>query len=181
MKKITLVTTNKRKLKEAKLGCELYGIKVVQAELEFDEIQSPDFIKIAKNKAMQAYNIVNEPVVVTDTAWNIPALNGFPGAYMKEVARWLEADDFLRLLSNKKDKRICFIESICYKDSNTTKLFSKEYWGKIVGPRSKTGISIEQIAEFNGHTLSEKLDNGLTSHLPQDYVWYEFAQWFSKK
>jgi inosine/xanthosine triphosphate pyrophosphatase family protein len=36
--KIILVTTNNRKLKEAKLGCAIYNIEVEQANYEFDEI-----------------------------------------------------------------------------------------------------------------------------------------------
>lgn len=158
------------------------GITLQQVELEIDEIQGSDYARIAAAKAQAAFAITGEPVVVTDTAWNIPALNGFPGAYMKEADQWFGVDDFLNLLKPYSDRRICFIESIAYKDAHTEKVISREYWGTIAfEPRGKTAPGIHQLAEFNGKTLSENHDAGSTSHDPKEYIWYEFAQWYVNK
>lgn len=181
MKIITLVTGNNRKVNEARAACDKLGIRVQQVELSIDEIQSSDPKKICKHKAEAAYAIIQKPVVVTDTFWNIPALNGFPGAYMKEVAEWLKPEDFLNLLKDKDDRRIAFTESITYKDDSQTKIFTKEFWGVIANEPRGTGNTIEQIAEFNGFTIGERRDEGGLSHRPEDYIWFDFAKWFSEQ
>ncbi len=180
MKTILFATNNERKVREAKAACEGFSVEVIQAKLEIDEIQSSDPQKISKAKAEQAFSLVGKPVVVTDTYWKIPALNGFPGAYMKEVNEWLSPEDFLQLMKNKDDKRISFTESITYKDGDQTKIFSKEFWGEFADTPRGSGNSIEQLALFDGQTIAEKKDQGKLSHDPKDYVWFEFAKWFSR-
>lgn len=180
MKTILFSTSNERKLGEARLACAQFGIKVQQIKLDIDEIQSSDPKTISKHKADSAYTLAKKPIVVTDAYWNIPALNGFPGAYMKFINEWFTSRDFLNLMREKNDKRISFTESITYKDASQTKFFSEEFWGTIVEPRG-SGNSIEQIAEFDGVTLGERRDQKSFSHKPEDYIWWDFAKWYSKK
>ncbi len=177
--KILFITTNSRKVGEAKAACDDFGIEIIQQQADIDEIQHSDPAKVSEHKAKQAFQILNKPLVVADTCWSIPALNGFPGAYMKEVANWFTPDDFLNLIKDKHDNRIMFSENIVYIDSKQMKRFSKEYWGTIVPPRGK-GFSIEEVAEFEGFTLGERREQGGYSHKPEDYVWYDFATWYSK-
>lgn len=178
MKQIILVTGNDRKVGEARQSCNLFDIEVVQRVADIDEIQSHDPLKVSEHKAMAAYDHIKSPLVVTDTFWSIPALNGFPGAYMKEVAEWFTEQDFLNLLSDKDDKRIMFSENITYYDGIEVVRFSKDYWGKIVEPRG-SGISIENVSEFNGSTLGEKRAIGGFGYSAEEYVWYDFAKWYS--
>lgn len=173
-------TQNHRKLGEARLACDMFDIKIEQVKLEFDEIQSIDPKDISLHKAESAYLLVNKPVVVTDTFWNIPALKGFPGAYMKHITEWFETDDFLNLMKDKKDKSVSFTESIVYKDPKQIKVFSKEYWGKFVEIPRGTGNTLENVVEFEGHTLGERREQGGYSHKPEDYIWWDFAKWYSK-
>jgi XTP/dITP diphosphohydrolase len=181
MKTILFATGNKLKLGEARLGCGLFDIKVEQIKLDIDEIQSRDPLKISKNKAEKAYSLVKKPLVVTDSFWQFYGLNGFPGAYMKDVNFWFTSNDFLSLLKDKKDKRISLTESISYIDSKIFKVFSKEFWGKVVETPRGTGNAMENIAEFDGFTLGERRNQRGYSHKPEEYIWYDFAEWYSKK
>lgn len=104
--------------------CEPAGIEIVQKQVEIDEIQSTNPNAISIDKAEKAYNIVKKPLVVTDTFWRIPALNGFPGAYMKDVANWFSSEDFLWILEKKENRQIFFSEIITYKDAETIKQFT---------------------------------------------------------
>ena len=88
MHKLIFFTSYSRKIKEAKAACEPAGISIIPQKLDIEEIQNPDGKKVAMHKAKQAFNILKKPVVVTDTFWCIPALNGFPGPYMKDVDIW---------------------------------------------------------------------------------------------
>jgi XTP/dITP diphosphohydrolase len=178
---IIFVTTNERKIGEAKLACSLMGINVIPKKIDLAEIQSSNPIDISKHKAEQAFMAINKPLVVTDTFWTIPSLNGFPGAYMHEVADWFSAEDFIALIRDKSDKRIYFSENITYIDKNETKIFSKEFEGIIVDIPRGTGLSIEKVAEFDGYTLGERREQGGFSHSSEDYVWHDFAKWFKAK
>ncbi len=180
MKTIFFATGNDRKLREAIAGCEGFEIKIEQIKIHIDEIQSHDPLEISRHKVNSAFEIVKKPVIISDTSWNIPALNGFPGGYMKDVAQWFTSEDFLNLIKDKEDKRVCFIETLVYKDSKQTKIFSKEFWGKFSTKPRGTGNSIEQVAEFDGFTIAERHDQNKFSHDPKDYIWIEFAKWFDK-
>jgi non-canonical purine NTP pyrophosphatase (RdgB/HAM1 family) len=183
MKKIVFSTSNQRKIKEARAACGIFDIEVVPIRVDFDEIQSHDPIDISRRKVEDAYKLVDKSsIVVTDTSWSIPSLNGFPGGYMKDVAEWFSPEDFINLVADKEDKAIIFRESIVYKDESEIKIFSKEYDGVITNtPRGNDGNSLDKVAEFNGLTLAESHDRDQTSHGPEDYVWYEFAKWFAEK
>ena len=82
-KTINYITENKNKLESAKSFFEKYNIEIKQKVLPICEIQSVDGIEIATSKAQQAWEIIKEPLFISDSFWTIPSLNGFPGAYMK--------------------------------------------------------------------------------------------------
>lgn len=179
MKTIIFATGNERKMGEARLGCGIFNISVEQVKLDLKEIQSLNPTEISKNKAESAFEIIHKPLVVTDTFWNIPSLNGFPGAYMKDISIWFTSADFLNLMKGKTDRRVSFTESITYIDEKRSKIFSKEYQGLITESPRGTGNSIENVAEFAGVTLGERRQQGGYSHKPEDYIWYDFGKWFS--
>ena len=181
MKKILFATGNQRKIDEAKAACDDFDIEVEQLNVDIYEIQSHDPTEISKHKAQSAFEKAGAPIVVTDTSWRIPALDGFPGGYMKDVSSWLAPEDFISLLSRHEDKRIFFTETIIYVDGEEVRIFSEEYEGKIVGTPRGVGESIEQVAEFEGSTLGEHRERGGISHDPEDYIWYKFAQWYTEQ
>lgn len=179
MKYITLATTNQRKIGEAKAGLDDFGIEVRPIKLDITEIQSADPVAIAKHKAKEAFRLTKKAVTVTDTSWSIPALGGFPGGYMKDVATWFRPEDFINLIKDYDDRRVSFTETIVYQDAEQTKIFSQEFVGQIAEtPRGDTAWSIEQIAEFDGFTIAERRNQGRFSHDPKDYIWYKFGEWF---
>ena len=180
MKEVIFSTGNKVKLKEATEACASFKINIIHKELDIDEIQSHDPSKIAIYKAKTAYSLVLKPVVVNDSFWNIPALKGFPGGYMKDVFEWFSAEDFINLMRTKTDRRICVTECIVYKDATTEKLITKEFWGEIAEKPYGVGHSIDQVAVFNGKTLSEHHQLGKLAFDKKDYIWNDFAEWFSK-
>lgn len=179
MKEIIFSTGNKNKIREATNACGLFDIKVIAKKLDIDEIQSDDPLKIAKHKASRAYELLNKPVVINDSFWNIPALNGFPGGYMKEVMNWLSAEDFIRLMTNKTDRKICVTECVAYKDNAVYKIFKKDFWGEIANKPFGRDNNFESVAIFNGKTLSEYHKFGQQAFNSKDYIWNDFAKWFS--
>ncbi|TSC85352.1 MAG: dITP/XTP pyrophosphatase [Microgenomates group bacterium Gr01-1014_16] len=180
LKIIIFVTGNERKLGEARLGCQIFDVGVEWTKLDISEIQSQIPNEISGKKAEAAFEQIDKPLVVTDTYWNIASLKGFPGGYMKDVSAWFTSEDFLNLMKGKKDRRVSFTESITYKDKKQLKVFSKEYQGLITESPRGTGNSIENVAEFEGVTLGERRQQGGYSHEPEEYIWYNFANWFGQ-
>ena len=72
--------------------------------------------------AVEAYNALQSPLVVTDDSWIIPGLNGFPGPYMKQVNDWFTPDDWLHLTSGLADRRVILRQIIVYQDSTGQRL-----------------------------------------------------------
>jgi XTP/dITP diphosphohydrolase len=177
---ILFATGNNRKVTEATASCEPAGITITPIKLDIEEIQSHDPIEAAKHKSQMAFAITQQPTLVADTSWNIPALHGFPGAYMKDVAEWFTASDFLQLMKDRSDQRICFIETIIYIDHQQQEIFSKEFWGQFTNPSSTNGNSIEQVAQFNGQTIAQRRDQGKLSHDPEEFIWKDVANWLKQ-
>ena len=86
----------------------------------------PISLKITEAKVKLAYEKVDLPVVVNDSSWEIPALGGFPGCYMKDVANWFTAEDFLALMKDKNDRRIILHDVVAYFDGEP--LYSTVAW-----------------------------------------------------
>ncbi len=180
--KIALITGNADKLRDLQAACAPFGIEVEQLDLPVDEIQSHEPEKIAQHKAKQAYKLAGRPVLVQDTHWNILALRGFPGAYMRYVSEWLKPEDFLALMAGKADRTIIRTYTVVYYDGKRSKLFSKDVMGTIAdAPRGK-GVAIDQIVITAGQTrtIAEiRSEDGVSSVAPEDSAWHEFAKWYT--
>ena len=179
--KVLLGSGNARKLGEARLGCAPYGISVELVAVAFREMQSTDPVAIAVDKSRQAFAQVGRPVLVADTFWAIPALNGFPGAYMKEVTRWFGPQDFLNLLAPYANRRILLTETVVFVAADgETQVFCGEYWGEITPEPRGDGLPVEQVVAFGGETIAERRNRGLFSHDPEDFIWADFAEWCTR-
>lgn len=142
-----------------------YGIELTQKPLEIDEIQGEDSQLVLKDKALKAYKLLGQPVVVSDDWWDIPALGGFPGAYMKSVNHWFTPDDFIALMSDKTERKIVLHAHIAYADGADVHIFSNDLPGVIVDkPRGTYGPPLMHVAAMDydeGRTISETYDRGL--------------------
>ena len=177
--KILFVTGNQRKMRDARAACEPFGITVEQLKPHIDEIQHHDPLEISRHKAAQAFALAKQPVVINDASWNIPALNGFPGGYMKDVAEWFTPQNFIDLL-NGQDAKICCIETVIYIDGTQEKVFQEEYWGRIADQPKGTGNSIEQVAMFGDKTIGEYHQVGELAIDPKECIWHGFVHWYSE-
>lgn len=180
MKSLLFVTSNKRKIREAQDACCAFSIEIEPVTFEIHEIQSDTPMDISLAKAEAAFVLLHKPLVVTDTYWSIPALNGFPGAYMKYIQSWFTPEHFIRLMQSETDRSVSFTETITYTDGDVIKTFSHDYWGKIVDVPRGSGNCVEQVAEFDGLTLGEHRERNETSHKPEDYIWWDFAKWYEE-
>lgn len=180
-KKILFATTNKRKVWQANTALESFGIIVEPVDIEVNEIQSADPEKIGIAKARAAYEVAKLPVVVNDQFWSIPALNGFPGGYMKEVNDWFESEDFLTLLENKSDRTGVLTEVLAYFDGEESKVFQENYSGQFVSePRGAGDYAFERIFMYDGsdQTIAEHMERGTHARDITESAWTPFGEWY---
>jgi XTP/dITP diphosphohydrolase len=180
--KVNYVTGNEIKIKYANQKLNRFGIEVVQVRLDIDEIQSHDKLGVAIHKAKQAYEQIKQPLFVTDTFWEIPALNGFPGAFMKYVNEWFVAQDFLNLMKGKRDRRIFCHDSIVYIDEQGIKSFEDVIEGEIAEEIYEDGEelnSVDNVVKFEGKYLKEHHKENWGS-LKENKNWNNFAEFLKR-
>lgn len=186
-KKITFATGNPRKIEEAAAVLKNYDIAVESLQLDIDEIQHHDPLKITEAKARTAYEKVGKPVVVNDSNWEVPALGGFPGGYMKDVANWFTAEDFLALMKDKNDRRIILHDVVAYCDGDKLKVFRFDRDGVFVSKPRGEGVSMNQVVSMEGSgglTIAEEFAHRCNDKNidPTNFQhWQKFGSWFANE
>ena len=134
-------TGNLNKLREFE---GILGVKLNHVGLDLDEIQSVDVDEVAKHKAIQAYGIAKEPVIVEDTGLYFEELNGLPGALIKFFIKRLELKQVCNLI--KHNRRALAKTCIAYFDGKEVRLFIGETKGSIAAePRGAEGFGWDPI------------------------------------
>jgi XTP/dITP diphosphohydrolase len=179
---IIFATGNKRKITEVKRAFEGSDIRVTPMPVEINDIQHSDPAEITKAKARAAYAVIQRPVVVQDTSWSIPALGGFPGGYMKDIASWWQAQDWMAIMAPYEDRRIICHEHVAYFDGESIRHFEASYEGYFVDvPRGNANEnnSLEQSITLNGlETFAEMHDRGNVASAAEDCRhWQLFVEW----
>lgn len=184
MKTILLATTNHRKIREANETLNPLNIGVESVSIDIDEIQHHDSAEIAKAKARAAFQIVKKPVVVQDTSWEIPALGGFPGGYMKDIAGWWVPEDWMALMSRHEDRTIFCVEHVVYFDGENIEHFQARYTGTFVDtPKGSDGDSLDKsVSIHDGKTMAEMHDLGKLATEDTDLQhWVQFGEWYKSR
>ena len=186
-KKIAFITGNPHKLEEAKSVLKDYDITIESLQFDIDEIQHYNPLEITKAKARAAYEKAGYPIVVNDSSWEIPALGGFPGGYMKDVANWFTAEDFLALMKDKNDRRIILHDVVAYFDGEQLKLFISDQTGVFINEPRGEGMSMNQVVSMEdsgGLTIAEEFAlrrNGTEINPCHFQHWQKFGEWFTAR
>nr|MBP9749011.1 hypothetical protein [Patescibacteria group bacterium] len=93
--KLSIVTTNPHKARAAKKALTAANISFRLVSMETPEIQAEDSKAVAEYSARFAADLLQTPVIITDAAWHISGLNGFPGPFLRYMNTWLTAADVL--------------------------------------------------------------------------------------
>lgn len=184
MRTLLFCTGNHEKFLNAAHAARKYDIKLEQRELTIDEIQSEDAEAIVRDKLQKAYELVRQPVVVTDDSWEIPALNGFPGPYMKSINHWLSPEDYLRLTKPLADRRIFLIQRVGFTDGATTKILTAKTGGTLLTDiKGDYGLANHKLVSMDGDSglsIAEIYDQGLDNgERAAVKVWHELLEWLT--
>lgn len=187
MKEIIFVTTNQGKVASAQEY--LTTTKLIPYEAELIEPRSDDIREIAKEKVIQAYNIVNEPCIALDAGFFIKELNGFPRAYVNHALDTIGIEGILKLMEDKADKECEFRSCLAYYDGIHMEFFESKSSGtlssSIRGKHSHkkwSDLWYIFIPQCFDKTLAEFSEDDFAKHqtLKEDSAIKKFAQWYEK-
>ena len=182
MYEILYATGNNIKFHQGQLVCKRYNIHLLQNELDVPEIQSEDGVLIARDKAEKAFAKLQKPVIISDDSWSIPALKGFPGAYMKSMNHWLSVEDWLRLTQPLEDRRIILRQIVVFQDTDVQKVFSCNIEGVLLTePSGKSIFPHAHIVSFDGgkHSTAEFHERNESAAQHHRSVWDDVGEWYS--
>lgn len=182
------VTSNKRKIEEAQAVFVQHGLKLKTKALDIHEIQHHNPAMITEAKAKAAYELLKQPVIVNDSSWEIPALNGFPGGYMKDVIEWFSAEDFIALMRGKSDRRIILHDIAAFYDGATYKSFAYTWEGVFTDePSDGDGASLDRVIRSSDSTLTAAEEYTLQDkkvlkpNETYEGMWPECVKWLIKE
>lgn len=182
--KLYYITGNPDKIKDAQLKLSNFpNIQIEGQKVEgIIEEQSDSIEEISMSKAKQAYEVIKQPLIVNDSGWYIPALNGFPGVYMSYVNKCFTAADFLNLMKDKSDQSIILREVVTYIDENQVKQFKHEFKGEFAKEPAGEGRVSDTIVKLgnSGKTLAENQALKVSS-VDSAGLWQELAEWLDSK
>ena len=96
--RVFFVTTNPVKIDSVVRVLNARGIEVEVKDLDIPEIQAETASEVAAAKALEAFRLLQAPVLVNDFAFHLDALGGWPGAYVKTESERLGLGMFLWML-----------------------------------------------------------------------------------
>ncbi len=102
--KITFITTNKHKFKEAQDILKDYPVELEQLDMDYEENHDESIEEIARGAAKKLADKLNRPVVLEDTGLFFEAYNNFPGALPKFVINSIGFKGIFKLLGGESRK-----------------------------------------------------------------------------
>jgi len=155
-----LVTGNPGKLAEARRLCE---VQLRAAEIDLPEIQSLDIRTVLRAKAIEAFDRLQRPVLVDETALELAALNGFPGALVKWMLDSVGAEGIARTARSLGDTRATARCALLYYTANQQVFAEGATDGHLVlPPRGDLGFGWDSIFQPDGHELTYAEISGAT-------------------
>jgi len=114
---IYFITSNEKKFTSLKNKLSSLKINLERLEYDFDEGRELSIEQVAKNKLSQAKEAFpDKRLIVDDRGFFIPALNGFPGPFVKLLLGSFSYKGLIKLMADEEDRRAIFSYAVGYFD-----------------------------------------------------------------
>lgn len=145
---IVVVTSNNNKLAEIN---EILGTDHKVSTLDIPEIQSLNIDEVITFKAKAAFEKIKKPVLVEDVSFEIKALNGLPGPFVKYFLETIGTEGIVEMVRSRKSNTTA-IAALAIYDGHELKIFK----GKVEGTLAKkdkgeSGFGFDKIFIPNGY------------------------------
>jgi len=150
---IYFITSNKKKYESLKKQLGSIGITLKQQIYDFDEGRELSIEAVAKYKLAQAKKAFpDKKIIVDDRGFFIPALNGFPGPFVKLLLDSFSYKGLIKLMANEKDRRAIFSYAVAYYDGKKDKVLVANEVGFITNkPKGKNLHGWTDLLYVYGH------------------------------
>ncbi len=182
LSELFFASSNEHKFQEAERILANLGMQINLFKTTLEEIQSNNLNDIAEKKAINAYDLIQKPVIIEDDGLFINALDGFPGPYSSYVYDTIGNKGIMNLLENSQVRDAKFVSIIAYCDSDCdVKLFESSIPGKISSIIEKGGWGYDPIFIPDGEskTYANVSDKDKFSH--RSAALTKFSNWFLDK
>jgi len=182
LSELFFASSNEHKFQEAERILANLGMQISLFKTTLEEIQSNNLNAIAEKKAINAYDLIQKPVIIEDDGLFINSLNGFPGPYSSYVYDTIGNKGIIDLLENSEVRDAKFVSIIAYCDNDYgTKLFESSIPGKISSVIEKGGWGYDPIFIPDGEskTYANVSDKDKLSHRSASLT--KFSNWFLDK
>lgn len=185
MKTLLYATSNPIKFHTAQTICTEAGISLKQVSLDVPEIQAQNGEDVARAKALEAYEKLQQPVIISDDSWMIPGINNFPGPFMKFVDAAFTAEDWLRLTKDLTDRRIILRQIIAYQDAHQQQLFYTDVEALLIKEIRGKGVNSNMsIISLDGGKTSvaeqRQMGKSALAQANQRNSWHDLCDWLLK-
>lgn len=159
MKEVTMVTGNKGKWEIANDIFTRKNIKLFQEKIETPEIQAYSVEEVSAYSAQYAAKKINKPVIKSDVGYFIPALNGFPGPFVKYINGMLTSEEILKMMEGKENRTIFLKECLTYATPDgKIKQFVNEEVARVSDKAYGEGSSFDRIVILDGQELPKSMN-----------------------
>ncbi|MEM4259108.1 MAG: XTP/dITP diphosphatase [Candidatus Thermoplasmatota archaeon] len=173
MKTIFFITSNPGKVAEASAKCKECGLRVLQKDFGYPEIQADSLEEVARFGVEYVRKKFNEPFILEDAGLFIHSLNEFPGVYSKYVFLTIGLSGVLKLLETSSDRSAVFRSVVAFSSPLIDPVFfTGETLGTITSyARGTFGFGYDPIFIPNGHTKTfaemDSTEKNIYSHRAQ--------------
>ena len=179
LSELFFASSNENKFQEAERILANLGMQINLFKTTLEEIQSNNLNDIAEKKAINAYDLIQKPVIIEDDGLFINSLNGFPGPYSSYAYDTIGNKGIMKLLENSEIRDAKFVSIIAYCDSAYgVKLFESSIPGKISSIIEKGGWGYDPIFIPDGEskTYANVSDKDKFSHRAASLT--KFSNWY---
>ncbi|KKU62978.1 MAG: deoxyribonucleotide triphosphate pyrophosphatase [Candidatus Amesbacteria bacterium GW2011_GWA1_47_16] len=114
VKEICFVTGNPFKVLHARVALRDFGVSVVSKQVEMIEPREEEPEMVARQKALQAFKVLNQPLMVEDSGLFILGLNGFPKTFIHFVERTIGVANIIKMMAGVDNREVEFHQSLAY-------------------------------------------------------------------
>jgi len=139
---LTVVTSSPDKLTEIN---GILGTNHKISKVNIPEIQSLDLNEVISYKAKSAYQKIKKPILVEDVSFEIGALKGLPGTFIKFFLKTLGTEGTVALIKGKNTNTKVTTAAAIY-DGQNLKVFKGTIYGTLSPKdRGKYGFGFDKV------------------------------------
>jgi XTP/dITP diphosphohydrolase len=147
---IRFTSGNPRKIEEAQSILSEAGMTVIPVTHRIEELQTEDAVRLVRDKALKAFDLVRRPVFVEHTGLYLTHLGGLPGGLTQIFWDTLLADRFAELFGRTEDPSVTARTTIGYIDGRRFYTFQGESRGTITSePRGSRDFQWDCVFQPN--------------------------------